>query len=67
MKNNYLTIEYERPDWTPDEMPTPEPPFRFHTMPPPKQDKAALGALVGAVGMAACFVGALIYTLWGAV
>jgi hypothetical protein len=67
MKDNHLTIEYERPDWTPDEMPTPEPPFTFGPMPEaPEQDKAALGALVSLVGLLACLVGAIGWTLWGA-
>ena len=65
MKDERQFIEYERPDWPPEPS---TPPFKLHRMdiPQPKQEKGGLGVLVAAIGMLACVVGAIGWTLWSA-
>ena len=41
-------------------------PFIFHRMDlPQRKEKSGLGVLVAAIGMLACMVGAIGWTLWG--
>ena len=49
--------------WRPEELPSGRIVWKYR----PPEDKAGLGALVAIVGMLACMVGAIGWTLWGAV
>ena len=69
MEDKRQSIEYERPDWTSEEIRPRRPPFwceRTDIPVPERKEKGGMGVLVAAIGMLIALIGGVIWTLRGA-
>ena len=67
MDDERQSVEYEHPDWASEEIRPRRPPFWCERtdIPEPRKEKGGIGALVAAIGMLVCVIGAIGWTLWG--
>ena len=68
MEDKRQSIEYERPEWTSEEIRPRRPPFWCERtdIPEPRREKGGMGVLVAAIGMLIALIGGVIWTLRGA-
>ena len=70
MDDERQSVEYERPDWTSEEIRPRRPPFwceRTDIPVPERREKGGIGALIALIGVLAALIGGVIWTLGGAI